>query len=1517
MDFSTQRPHPSPSSSVMSRTLPSTLSPATTRLNTSVSNSSLAVPSGSSPHSGTAVTIDAALAPHLNAQNPPQAALESILAERNTLSSQNAQLWKLIEKQRSAYGQMLKELERIRAERDLYKSKLHPMPSSEHRRLKGSSSTSHMHARDVEKDQSSPEFPSPGPSMTNGNPRAGMVRHKSDDPTTPRKATLSVESSSRGQAVTPSRSHDQSRSNSSSMHSSTSSLGTPSGGSRNPPPVVNQNQANSHHPSPINVAVAAVNGSRVTGSPLSTSPPPLEGTPGLQQTVARPAAPAELPILTTIKPLNVIHKSANSSPATTTVPLNPFTSPTATTTGSNGNSIPSHTHASHTSSGSVISLPPMGNTTGLALPDFSRKDLSRESRITLPDEARRYIANMGDSPLPSPQLGSQIPVPARVEESSNGRPHPLSAVSEEGQYSSAKTSPQPFLDLDDDESENDTRHSEDTSHGERSVGAESDSDGTDVDEPKRNNAGSSNGGSGSSRPQQQKLRKAPATADQFPLPPATFAGRSPTTPTTPTNPAHVTNPSWSSSINMTPTPSTATSITVVGPNGTATAGSSNGHTGSSGPTPARPLRDSFLTPLWDPPAATFRQMPLLDTDLKNATAQVIGSHIRANDKGKEVLSFVISVGVIGKDGWTIEKFYSDVLALDSRLRQRCSRNTVKKIAPLPDNKLFKDHAPAKVDQRKKILQTYLQSIIDLPIKDKNEIIVFFSSDVMRERTPVTQNGYKEGYLTKRGKNFGGWKTRYFVLQGPVLEYYESRGGTHLGSIVITGAQIGRQQKGGDKRGDADDENEYRHAFLIIEAKKGPAGAHPRHVLCAESDEERDSWVEVLVRYVMGTYNDDPGTAVLQFGSSGGGPYQNGSSQASMSSSSLPSYEAARRYPSRGSSKEDFAKTPTAPTNPIPISKLSLDSGTSKFFQAAPLPDEMSASSPAKSSLGPSPIDRPPGSTVPFSDSQTAKKLLERGQNSSPNSDEPLSSSLPSSSPLDNVGRQSVEQRANSELGHYPDLLEHQAAGRSSADQRRGKKERLRASYHPTLGTVKSSPTTDRPRTPEPTSSSSNPPSSAVKADSNDKVKISGPLSGAPIPAGYKFGAKDTPPEASSSSSNERDRKAKSRTFWGFGRQNDKTAAHPPSFTPRAVFGVPLQESLAVAQIANLPAIAFRCIQYLEAKKADQEEGIYRLNGSSAVIKSLKDRFNAEGDVDLLASDEFWDPNAIAGLLKSFLRELPTSILTRDLHMRFLGVIDFVDAQERVKELSELVSQLPLANYSLLRALTAHLILIVQNSNVNKMTVRNVGIVFSPTLGIPAGVFSLMLGEFNRVFNVDGDGVDSAAEEEPAADDSSHHRLSGLSRRNSRQYTDAAADQLLGLSGRKLPTTDEGQSDDGEGDEISIHEESGTEGDTEATHSSTVESSADSGGASPSSGAYGDYLHPHNPPQSATSEVTVTSPKTSRASNVAASRGLNINVAAERRRSRLTIGLPTSPRPIHRSESQTPTSEVPSPVHTPK
>lgn len=99
----------------------------------------------------------------------------------------------------------------------------------------------------------------------------------------------------------------------------------------------------------------------------------------------------------------------------------------------------------------------------------------------------------------------------------------------------------------------------------------------------------------------------------------------------------------------------------------------------------------------------------------------------------------------------------------------------------------------------------------------------------------------------------------------------------------------------------------------------------------------------------------------------------------------------------------------------------------------------------------------------------------------------------------------------------------------------------------------------------------------------------------------------------------------------------------------------LTDSLAVATIGGLPAIVFRCIEYLEAKKAEDEEGIYRLSGSSAVIRGLKEKFDNQGDIKLLAADEHWDPHAIAGLLKTFLRDLPTSLLTRELHTQFLTV----------------------------------------------------------------------------------------------------------------------------------------------------------------------------------------------------------------------------------------------------------------------
>lgn len=89
---------------------------------------------------------------------------------------------------------------------------------------------------------------------------------------------------------------------------------------------------------------------------------------------------------------------------------------------------------------------------------------------------------------------------------------------------------------------------------------------------------------------------------------------------------------------------------------------------------------------------------------------------------------------------------------------------------------------------------------------------------------------------------------------------------------------------------------------------------------------------------------------------------------------------------------------------------------------------------------------------------------------------------------------------------------------------------------------------------------------------------------------------------------------------------------------------------------ELPAVVYRCLEYLRAKGAELEEGIFRLSGSNVVVNALRERFNTEGDVDFLAGDQYYDVHAVASLFKQYLRELPSTVLTRDLHIEFLRVL---------------------------------------------------------------------------------------------------------------------------------------------------------------------------------------------------------------------------------------------------------------------
>jgi RalA-binding protein 1 len=497
--------------------------------------------------------------------------------------------------------------------------------------------------------------------------------------------------------------------------------------------------------------------------------------------------------------------------------------------------------------------------------------------------------------------------------------------------------------------------------------------------------------------------------------------------------------------------------------------------------------------------------------------------------------------------WRLEKTIATLPALDSQLKSLCDFQ-----GKLPERVLFSGHAPAKIDARRAALTLYFDVMLETPMSEKAALIVceFFSTDVigaqMGDRltpepilaptavsVPKTRQN-KEGYLTKRGKNFGGWKARYFVLDGPEFRYYEVEGGAHLGTIKLLNAQIGKQSQqqsnqSPQRRDDAED-NQYRHAFLILEPKRKDSASLVRHVLCAENDEERDVWVDALLQHV--DWQDE--------------------------------------------------KSPTDKTE--------------------------------KGSSVPQRLQKPHGG-------QNASRSQSRGS--------------PDVETMDRL--QGIK---------YNDTIAAEAPVRGP-------------NHRDTIGNK---------------SSRESPKGTSFSHDNSSHYPvISAPSNGTRIRDAETWGNKPMSAPTSALPAVPTSIKDKKRSIFGFrgrGGSSDlapiQIANHPLAgfesrtlLANRNIFGMTLQEAVDFSQPigynAQLPSVVYRSLEYLKAKNAISEEGIFRLSGSNIVIKALRERFNTEGDIKLL-DGPYTDVHAIASLLKLYLRELPASILTRELHLDFLKVL---------------------------------------------------------------------------------------------------------------------------------------------------------------------------------------------------------------------------------------------------------------------
>jgi len=164
---------------------------------------------------------------------------------------------------------------------------------------------------------------------------------------------------------------------------------------------------------------------------------------------------------------------------------------------------------------------------------------------------------------------------------------------------------------------------------------------------------------------------------------------------------------------------------------------------------------------------------------------------------------------------------------------------------------------------------------------------------------------------------------------------------------------------------------------------------------------------------------------------------------------------------------------------------------------------------------------------------------------------------------------------------------------------------------------------------------------------------------------------------------------------------------------KPVYGLHLDDHLTTTQRSIAYPIELCICGLLET--ALEEEGLFRIAGSSSKVKKLKSAFDA-GVMNLPGLiAEFSDPHVIANALKCYFRELPEPLLTFDLYTDWMNAIRTTDNDEKLKALWTVVQKLPKNNYENLRYLVKFLKKISSHQDSNKMSPANIAIVIAPNL----------------------------------------------------------------------------------------------------------------------------------------------------------------------------------------------------------
>ncbi|KAJ8374955.1 hypothetical protein SKAU_G00055350 [Synaphobranchus kaupii] len=189
------------------------------------------------------------------------------------------------------------------------------------------------------------------------------------------------------------------------------------------------------------------------------------------------------------------------------------------------------------------------------------------------------------------------------------------------------------------------------------------------------------------------------------------------------------------------------------------------------------------------------------------------------------------------------------------------------------------------------------------------------------------------------------------------------------------------------------------------------------------------------------------------------------------------------------------------------------------------------------------------------------------------------------------------------------------------------------------------------------------------------------------------------------------------------------AAEPPALRP--IFGSPLAEAVkrtALYDGIQLPAIFRECVDYIESYGM-KCEGIYRVSGMKLKVDELKAAYDREECPCL----EDYDPHTVASLLKQYLRELPETLMARELAARFEDACGRPTDADKLQEFQRLLAEMESGSRLLLTWLITHMDHVICREADTKMNIQNISIVLNPTVQIGNRVLYIFFTHVKELF----------------------------------------------------------------------------------------------------------------------------------------------------------------------------------------